>query len=55
MTYALDQPYPVCEAIKTKLDLPQENLKAMRVAGHNFMIRWRGAGKYLGINIHLYY
>jgi len=55
MTYALDQPRPVCEAIKAKLDLPQENLEAMRVAGYNFMISWRKAGKYLGINIHLYY
>ena len=45
MTYALDQPHPVCDAIKTKFDLPQENLKAMRVAGYNFMISWRRAGK----------
>ena len=25
MTYTLDQPRPVCEAIKNKLDLPHQN------------------------------
>ncbi|KAL5331280.1 hypothetical protein ACEPPN_000810 [Leptodophora sp. 'Broadleaf-Isolate-01'] len=45
MTYALDQPRPVCIAIKNDFAfLPYENLEAMRVAGHNFMIRWRKAG-----------
>ncbi|KAH6714389.1 hypothetical protein BKA61DRAFT_575161 [Leptodontidium sp. MPI-SDFR-AT-0119] len=44
MTYALDQPRPVCIAIKNDFAfLPYENLEAMRVAGHNFMIRWRKA------------
>jgi len=47
MTYALDQPRPICKAIKMKFDLPQQNLEAMRVAGYNFMIMWRKAGKYL--------
>ncbi|KAH6675107.1 hypothetical protein B0J14DRAFT_29184 [Halenospora varia] len=51
MTYAFDQPRPVCEAIKGKFVLPQENLPAMRVAGHNFMIRWRKAGKYFVIMV----
>lgn len=47
MTYALDQPRPACTAIKKDFALPYENLEAMRVAGHNFMIRWRKAGESL--------
>jgi len=47
MTYAFDQTRPVCQAIKTRFELPQDNLKAMKVAGYNFMISWRGAGKYI--------
>ncbi|KAG4429683.1 hypothetical protein IFR05_014838 [Cadophora sp. M221] len=44
ITYALDQPRPACTAIKKEFTfLPYENLEAMRVAGHNFMIRWRKA------------
>ena len=54
MTYAFDQPRPVCEAIKGKFVLPEENLSAMRVAGHNFMIRWRKAGKYFAIRVYLH-
>lgn len=49
MTYALDQPRPACIAIKKDFALPYENLEAMRVAGHNFMIRWRKAGEWLSL------
>ncbi|KAH6718703.1 hypothetical protein BKA61DRAFT_261570 [Leptodontidium sp. MPI-SDFR-AT-0119] len=44
MTYALNQPRPVCAAIKDKFDLPTKNLAAMRVAGYYFMISSRQAG-----------
>jgi serine/threonine protein kinase len=47
MTYALDQPRPVCAAIKDKFALPQNNLAAMRVAGYYFMIGSRKIGMYL--------
>ena len=55
MAYALEQPHPVCKALRTKLDLPQENLRAMKVAGHYFMISWRKAGKYLSVSLCLYH
>jgi hypothetical protein len=42
MTYALDQPRPVCAA---KIVLPQDNLAGLKVAGYYFMISWRTAGK----------
>ncbi|KAH9215834.1 hypothetical protein DL95DRAFT_445655 [Leptodontidium sp. 2 PMI_412] len=52
MTYALDQPRPSCTAIKNDFAfLPYENLEAIRVAGHNFMIRWRKAGLPLSTTI----
>jgi hypothetical protein len=44
MTHALDQPRPVCLGIKNQLDLPQDNLEALRVVGHYFMISSRGIG-----------
>lgn len=47
MTYALDQPRPVCAAIRDKFSLPQNNLVAMRVAGYYFMMSWRGVGRCL--------
>lgn len=45
MTYALDQPRPVCTAIKDSLDLPQGNLVNMRLAGYYFMLGGRKIGK----------
>ena len=54
MTYALDQSRPVGTAIKTKLDLSQVILSAMRVAGYNFMIRRHKAGKYFDIKEYLH-
>ncbi|KAH6675918.1 hypothetical protein B0J14DRAFT_538581 [Halenospora varia] len=51
MTYAFDQPRPVCKAIKEKFELPDKNLSAMKVAGYNFMVRWRNAGEHFAVMI----
>ncbi|KAH8587953.1 hypothetical protein B0O99DRAFT_601232 [Bisporella sp. PMI_857] len=44
MARALDQPRPVCAAIKEQFSLPQKNLSAMRVAGYYFGISTRRVG-----------
>lgn len=44
MTYALDQPRPVCAAIRNKFSLPYKNLDAMKVAGYYFMMSSRKVG-----------
>ena len=47
MTYALNQPRRVCSGIKHQFDLPQDNLEALRVVGHYFMISSRRIGTVL--------
>lgn len=54
MTYALDQPRPVCAAIRDKFPLPRNNLAAMKVAGYYFMISWRKVGMCLLVSLCLY-
>lgn len=54
MTYALDQPRPVCEAIRDKLLLPQRNLLGLRVAGYYFMKSWRKVGKQIPVMVSLF-
>jgi serine/threonine protein kinase len=44
MAYALDQPRPVCAAIRDRFSLPSSNLEAMKVAGYYFMISSRKVG-----------
>lgn len=46
MTYALDRPRPICQAIRDKCSLPQTNLDPLRAVGYYFMICSRTVGKY---------
>lgn len=44
MTYAFDQRWPACQIMRDRFDLPQGNLRAMRLAGYYFMISYRKIG-----------
>jgi hypothetical protein len=45
ITYTLNQPRPICAAIKDEFKLPQKCLTAMKVAGYYFMISSRSLGR----------
>lgn len=45
MPYALNQPRPICQAIREKFDLPTKNLHIMEAAGYYFGISWRHIGR----------